>query len=377
MFSKLAITLAMAISLITTPEAFAQVKKSTATQKADEAKKLADDAKKAEEARLAEEAKKAAEVKKEAEAKAEAEKNKVVAFKPSVAISYHGEFYGSRRVDDYLSAVSGGTTPNEKDKDIQDLKIMHNPSITVKPMKDLKFLVTSEFKYTDAISKGTFINRHYRSLVSFTRENVLTESDNGFKLDLGVARRIFDRNKGKASSYGNSRLFGSMSKKVNDKLSGSLFVQYLANDPVHSKVTASTWKHSIELIPSFTFQITDKLSYFFNDDFIINSAWISNNDANFDFFHEMNLAVLSYQITDKLSTYFQYKYIHTSTAPFTTAPAALDYFDYYIGFTYSITPKISITPEIGSTIIESRDGRDFFSQKVKYPELALYVDASF
>ncbi len=374
MFSKLMMSLAVTTSLMLASNAIAQTTKAD-QKKAAEAKAL--ETKKAEEAKLAaEEAAKAAEEAKRAEeAKLAAEKAKAEDssgawgyIKSKFSASYHGEYYFTRKDVNSL---------NEDDHDIQDLKIMHNPTIIYRPAKNIKFLVTSEFKYTDAAAKATYINRHFRSLILLTRENVLTEKEDGIGLNLGVGRRIFDRNHGKAASYGNTRFNASLSKKFGDQLSTSLFAQYLANDPVHAKVGTSTWKHSIELIPSFTFQITEKLSYFFNDDFIINTPWITNNDKNIDFSHEMNVGVVSYQFNDSNSAYFQFKYLHFSGAPFTAAPGVDDWFEYYIGYTYSITPKVSITPEVGSKIFGAKDGRDFFAKEVKYPEFAVYFDAAF
>jgi hypothetical protein len=367
MFSKL--TLIITISFMLTSNAFAQTAKKADTKKATDAK--ASEAKKAEEAKLTSE-EKALEEKRAAQAKEAAEKAIVedqsgvwAYIKAHFNASYHGEYYFTRK--DALSV-------NENDRDIQDLKIMHNPTLIYRPTKNLKLLVTSEFKYTDAISNGSFINRHYRSLVLLTRENVMTEKEDGVKLDLTIGRRINDRNHGAASSYGNSRINASLSKKFGESLSTSLLAQYLANDPVHTRVAATTWKHSIELVPSFTYQITSKLSYFFNDDLIINTPWITNDNNNLEISHEMNIGVVSYQSNDKNSTYFQFKYLHFSDVPFASANEPGDWFEYYIGHTYSFTPKVNLTAEIGSEIFRARDNRAFFAEKVKYPEFALYFD---
>lgn len=377
MFSKLTMSLAVTMSLLLADSALAQTKQKANGKKA----ATTAQAKQAEEAKAAEvaaakkaEEEKALEEKRVAEAKAAAEKAKAEDsagvygyLKSHFSASYHGEYYFTRK--DVSSA-------NEDDHDIQDLKIMHNPTIIYRPFTNYKLLVTSEFKYTDAAAKGTFINRHYRSLVLLSRENILTEKDNGIKMDVAIGRRIFDRNHGAAGSYGNSRINTSLSKKFSDKLSTSLLVQYLGNDPVKRKVTATTWKHSMELIPSFTFQITDKLSYFFNDDFVINTPRDSNQAKSFDISHEMNIGVVSYQFNDKNSAYFQFKYLHFSGAPFQEATQVDDWFEYYIGHTYSFTPKFSVTGEVGSKIFGAKDGRDFFANEVKYPEFALYLDYS-
>lgn len=386
MFSKLTMSLAVTMSLLLADSALAQQK-----QKADPKKTAATvKTKQAEEARAQEIAAKKAEEEKTLEAK-RVEEAKIAAdkakaddtagvygyIKSHFSASYHGEYYFQRRVDDYMSAEQDGdptTVPNEDDKDVQDLKIMHNPTIVYRPFTNYKILATSEFKYSDAQAKGTFINRHFRSLVLLTRENVLTEKDNGIKMDVSVGRRIFDRNKGAAGGYGNSRINTSLSKKFGTTLSTSFLAQYLLNDPADGKVKATTWKHSLELIPSFTWQITDKLSYFFNDDFVWNTAWYDKTARDFDISHEMNIGVVSYQFTDKASAYFQFKYLHFADAPFQAAPGKGDWFEYYIGYVHSFTPKLSITPEIGSEIFRGADGKDFFSEKVKYPEFAIYLD---
>lgn len=60
---------------------------------------------------------------------------------------------------------------------------------------------------------------------------------------------------------------------------------------------------------------------------------------------------------------------------FTTAfQSQDDSFDHYTGITYAFTPKNSATFEVGSELAHARDGRDGFSKKVGYPELALYLD---
>lgn len=389
MFSKLTLSLAVTMSLLLANSAQAQTKqkakakKTAATAqtkvdaKADEAKIAADAAaaKKADE-------EKALEAKRAEEAKAAADKavvedsSSVFGYiKSHFSASYHGEYYLTRRVSDFLEAERDGdptTVPDENNKDVQDLKIMHNPTVIYRPLKNWKVLVTSEFKYAD-VAAATYINRHYRSLVTITRENILTEKENGLKMDVGIARRITDRNHGAAASYGNNRINTSLSKKFGEKLSTSMLIQYLGNDPVKRKITKNTWRHSLELIPSFTYQITEKLSYFFNDDFILNTPW-QDTAKDLDFSHEMNIGVVSYQFNDKNSTYFQFKYLHASSKPFEQATVVDDHFEYYIGHTYNFTPKLSATAEIGSTIFAAKDGKDFFAEEVKYPEFAIYLD---
>ena len=287
--------------------------------------------------------------------------------KSKFSASYHGEFSFTRK---------GIESVNEADRDLQDLRIMHNPTVIYRPIPNVKLLATSEFKYTDAEAKGTFINRHFRSLVLLTRENVLTEVDNGIKLDLGIGRRINDRNHGAATSYGNSRITSSLSKKFSDKLSTAVYAQYLLNDPVLAKIKRTTWKQGLNVIPSFTFQITEKLSYFFNDDFTIYTPRFNDNAKDVDMSHDMNVGVLSYQFNDKNSSYFQLKYVRSANESFQEIEDTVEYTAYYIGHTYTVTPKLSVTGEIGSTLTSARDSRDFFAKDIKYPDVALYLDYS-
>ncbi len=382
MFSKITIVLAMALSLSLSGPAFAQAKAKKTTTKAKtkaqaEVKKTDTAAQEKAQDKAREEATaleaKALEAKAKAEAeKAAAEKAKSATQADSgvlgqvrkyISASYHGEFYFVRR--DITSA-------NKADHDIQDFKVMHNPTIIVKPAKDWKFLSTAEFKYTDVDpAVAPYPNRFYRALFLLTRENILTQAEHGVKLDVSLGRRLFDR-KAVPATYGNTRINTNISRKFSESLNASLLAQYLANDP--AKVTGSTWKHSIELIPTINFQITEKLSYFFNDDFIFNTAWKDNSPASSSISHEMNVGVLTYQFTDAISSYFQFKYLHTEDL--TKATPKADSFEYYIGVTYAVTPKFSVTPEVGSQIFAARDGK-FFAEALKYPEFALYVDASF
>jgi len=284
--------------------------------------------------------------------------------KDHFSANYHGEYYFQRRMDDYLS------THNADDKDIQDIRYMHNPTVIYKPTKNWQILATSEFKYTDAPARGSFVNDYYRSLFTVTRKGILNEKEYGFNLDAGVGRRDFNTRVAGAS-YGNYRAFTTISKNYG-KHNGSLFVQYLYNDP-RNVTSATQWKHGLELIPTINLQLTDKLSYLFNDDIVINSSYLDTNPRDFYVSHEMNLAYVNYQWTDKISTYYQLKYYHTED--FSRGPKD-DFMEHYAGVGYAVTPKITITAEVGNEIIHAYDGRDFFGSKAAYPEFALYLDAA-
>lgn len=284
--------------------------------------------------------------------------------------AYHGEVYGVRRDTE---------SENQQERNINDYRIMHNPSLIYKPFEDWQILSTAEFKYSDqnAAAGASFPNSFYRALVTVTRKNVLTEKENGVKLDLGVGRRQFNTGAAQQvngeyalASNGNNRAFANFSKKLGT-VDSSLVAQYLNND--YKKTTKNTWKHSVELIPTINIPITANLSYLFNDDIILNLAKTDEADRNYSITHEMNIGVFTYQWNDKISTYYQLKYLHIESfsAQF---QAQDDSMEHYTGLTYAFTPKNSVTFEVGSELAHARDGRDGFSKKIAYPELALYLD---
>lgn len=287
--------------------------------------------------------------------------------------SYHGEFYAIRRDVD---------SADKKNHDIQDIKIMHNPTIIYKPTQNWQALLTAEFKYTDqpsSVGGATYPNDFYRALFTVTRKNLLVEKEKGIQLDAGIGRRQFNTGSDQApgakyalASYGNNRIFTTI-KKSFGKNNTSLFLQYLKND--YKVSSATTWNESLEIIPTINLQLTEKLSYLFNDDINIMFPKANNTARDFSTTHEMNFAYLTYQWNDKISTYYQFKYYHSEN--FTKAPRSEDdYFEHYIGATYAFNPKASLTFETGSEIFHARDGKDFFSKKAHHPEFALYADLS-
>lgn len=282
--------------------------------------------------------------------------------KKTITLSYHGEYYFTR--PDVTSTVPD-------DYMISDMRIMHNPTIIYKPIENWKLLATSEFKYTDALVKGTFPNRHFRSLVQLSRSNLISEKESGFGLSAALTRRIFDR-VAAGANYGNSRASVTLSKTWAQKHSSSLMIQYLLNDP--ARKGPNTWKHGFNLLPTITFQLTDKISWLFNDDFIIYTPWDDSAAQDYMIAHDMNIGYITYAWDDKNSSYFQLKYIHGDT--FAQANDSSDTFDYYIGHSYSFTPKLTLTGEIGSNLYTSSDGKSFFSRNVSFPELAFYLDWS-
>ncbi|MGZ3790226.1 MAG: hypothetical protein ACXVLQ_16965 [Bacteriovorax sp.] len=292
--------------------------------------------------------------------------------KEHFSATYHGEYYFVRHVSrDTIEAAT------DEDLKIKDFKLMHNPTLIYKPTQDWQILSTAEFKYSDQpdLVGPAYPNTFYRALFTITRKNILNEKDHGVQLDAGIGRRVF--NAGVAGlPLGNDRVFTTLTKNYG-KSNGSLFIQYLYNDVKKSTVT--TWKHSLELIPSISLQLTNKLNYLFNDDIVINTPKYKNRQHDLSFSHEMNVGYVNYQWTDKINTYYQLKYYHTDLFD---QPAAgqghlnTDYFEHYVGVGYAFTPKITLTGEVGNEIFASSDGRDFFAKKAKYPEFAIYLDAA-
>jgi hypothetical protein len=286
--------------------------------------------------------------------------------KDKFSASFHGEVYYQRRDVD---------SANEKDHNMQDLRVMYSPTVIYKPFKNWQVLANGEFKYNYAAkaAAGTFTNDYFRSLFTITKKNVVVEKNSGFQLDLGVGRRDINT-RTHPKNFGNSRVNATVTKNFG-KHSGSLFIQYLYNDP--NQIDATTWKHGAELIPTLSIQLSEKLSYLITDDIVYYTPKYSNTEKKYSIIHDSSLAYITYQWTDKLSTYYQFKYLHDED--FTNAGTD-DHFEHYAGIGYSLTPKITVTGEIGSEIFHAHDGKDafltnfHFTKKARYPELALYLD---
>jgi len=287
--------------------------------------------------------------------------------KEKFSVLYHGEYYVQRRLPFFEDA-----TTNDQ-KRIQDLHIMHNPTIVYKPTDNWQILSTAEFKYTDRPDYVFYPNTFYRSLFTLTRKNIFIEKEDGFTLDAGIGRRQFNTGIAAISVYGNNRIFTTISKKIN-KMSGSFFLQYLQNDYKHP--SPSTWKHGIELIPSLTFQLTDKLSWLINDDMLINLPNENTTARKFYITHDMNVGYFNYQWNDKISTYYQLKYLHQRYDFTRDYRSDLESIENYVGLSYAFTGKVSLTAEVGSEVLRSGDNEKFLSKKIRYPELAFYLDAA-
>jgi hypothetical protein len=287
------------------------------------------------------------------------------------SFAYHGEFYGLRR------DVNSESVADQK---ISDLKIMHNPTITYKMADNWQLSTTAEFKYSDLpdnAADASFPNGFYRGLSTFTRKNVLSEKEHGIELDLGIARRQFNTGSKQASgayalsSYGNNRAIATLIKNFG-KNNANLVAQFLNNDFKTNKKT--TWKNSVELVPTLTLQLTDKISYMINDDMVINLAKDKSNVKQAAISHEMNFAYVNVQWTDKLGTYLQEKYVHVED--FTNNfQSQKDSMIQFVGLSFSATPKAIVTFEVSQEVLKSADSRTF-SKGLSNPELALYLDYS-
>jgi hypothetical protein len=287
--------------------------------------------------------------------------------------SYHGEFYAVRRDIE---------SPEIKNQGMNDFKMLHIPTLIYKPSKNWQVLATGEFSFSDqpaADAGADYPNGFYRALFTLTRKNILSEKENGIQLDAGIGRRQYNTGSQQraggifaVASFGSDRVFTTV-KKTFGKSNASLFLQYMNND--YKVLNEKTWKNALEIIPTINLQITDRLSYIFNDDIIMNTPKSNNTARNVSIIHDMNLAVFNFQWNDKISTYYQTKYEHREnfTKDFQKQD---DYFLHYAGVAYAFTPKATVTMEVGSETFHARDGRDFLSKRVAYPELAMYLDVA-
>lgn len=382
MFNKFLTGLVLTSSLTLTTTSFAQTKSTT---KKKQTKTVSKTVKKTD-AQLKEEAEKKtqqeAKAKAEAEAKAKAEAEQAAKTKETeaanatlaqkawkhvkerVSLSYYGEYYSAR---------------DKKTNEIDSLNMIHTPSLSYKAFDNWRFKASGDFRMnTRGESTGTYPNQYFRSLYSITRENVLTETDDGIKLNLGVARRQFSQHV-QPVSYGNWRLTAEVNKALSPRANLNVFALYLFNDYKKAAIgDLGTWKHGLNIIPSLTVQLTDKLSVLVYTDSIAYFAKYRGQGQNFYWIHDSTPALFTYQFNDVHSSYLQLKYIHSTggEAYSKTLRERSDSYGAFIGHNFQLTPKFLITPEIGSTgLFKSRDGRDGFAEKAKYIDFNLYISA--
>jgi hypothetical protein len=294
-------------------------------------------------------------------------------WKDKLILSYHGEF-GIVRQD---SNIANRGQYGNAEGDLKDFTHFHNPTLGYKLTDTLTLSSSYEFRYADHTGRPKFTNRFYRALLSLSKSKILTEQEYGFQLDAGIARRYFDRISNR-TTYGNDRVNVTLTKNWGNN-NASLFVQYLANDPKNVTST-ETWRRGYEFIPTVNLQLTDKLSFTATDDINFNTPWYGNVNYNKEFTmsHEFNFGVFTYKHNDIVSSYLQLKYNYADTGFNNTGDrmTSEDY-DYYVGVAYSVTPKITLTGEMGSVLFETHDKKSGFSNKATKPEFTLYVDAAF
>lgn len=383
MFNKFLTGLVLTSSLALTTTSFAQTSSNTKkkqTKTTSKTVKKTDAQLKAEADKKAQEEAKA---KAEAEAKAKAaaektakEQEELVAanasldqkiwkhIKDRVSLSYYGEFYSAR---------------DKKTDEVDSINMIHTPSLSYKAFDNWRVKASGDFRMnTRGESTGTYPNQYFRALYSITRENVLTEADNGIKLNLGVARRQFSQHV-QPVSYGNWRLTAEINKALSPRANLNVYALYLFNDYKKAAIgDLGTWKHGLNIIPSLTVQLTDKLSVLVYTDSIAYFAKYRGQGQNFYWVHDSTPALFTYQFNDVHSSYLQLKYIHSTggEAYSKTLRERSDSYGAFIGHNFQLTPKFLITPEIGSTgLFKSRDGRDGFAEKAKYIDFNLYISA--
>lgn len=283
-------------------------------------------------------------------------------FKDKLILTWHSE-HGFVRTNDGLG-------------DIKDFTQFYNPTVGYKIGKEWNFTSNWEFKHADH-KRPKFLqtaNMFYRALFSLNHTNVLTEAVDGVKMDVGVARRYFDR-QAVGSVYGNNRFTTTFTKNVG-KHNGSLFIQYLENDPKDVGTShlddSDTWRRGVEIIPTINIQLTDKLSFTTMNDMNMNTPWFGGQVRDLTLTHEWHNQ-LAYSLNDIHSIYLDTKYDHGQSFK---ALHQTDDFVYEIGYTYAYTPKIKITPAMSSTILQNGDKR-VISESFTKPEFTLYLDASF
>jgi hypothetical protein len=280
--------------------------------------------------------------------------------KDKIEFAYHGEYYFLHDADNKLS----------------DFNHLHLPMLAYKFAPDWKFNASAEFKYTDNEAEA-YPNRYFRSLYTVTKENILTEKVHGVKMNLGIGRRVMDR-KSAPNGYGNNRVFANFSRAIPGgigKNNASLLTQYLYNDP--KNILAGTWRHAVELLPTINLQLTEKLLLTLQDDINFYTSHLDSNPRTTQLTHEA-YSTLTYQHNDKLSSFLQFEWVHADSfaAPKKPGPYESDTLQYYIGIGYNITPKFTLTPQLGNEIFASSDGK-VLSDKFKYIDFTLLLDFAF
>ena len=278
--------------------------------------------------------------------------------KEKLKLSLHTEFGVSHQSENQKS-------PNK----LNDFTQFYLPSIGWNFKKDFFLLVSSEIKYASVDGTAKFPNRFYRGLISLTKSEILSEKDDGVKLNLGVARRYFDQISYPVA-YGNTRIIVTLAKTMGIT-SLVLPVTYLQNDPKDT-TDLELWRHTLELTPDLSFKITDKLTLSINDDFLYITPWNNKTLKKSAFTHD-SYGTASYQFTDMFSSTGQFHYVHNQIF---NANDSSDTLGFLVSSGVNTTKNTSISLEMGSVFFESSDQKTLASSWNK-PDFTVYFDWAF
>lgn len=257
------------------------------------------------------------------------------------------------------------TTPK-----LDNITQFYVPTIGWNFRKDISISTSNEFKYASTDGTADFPNGFYRGLVTLTKSDILTEKENGIKLNLGVARR-YNNPRAIPTTYGNSRLIATVSKTFRNA-NFNMQSLYLYNDP--KTISAKTSKHIFEFIPDVTFKLTDKLSFEFYNDINIITAWQSGTAHNAKLVDE-SYGVLTYEFNDKYNAHAQYHYLHNEDYT-EESYARTDTLGYAIGAGMTVAKNTNLMLEMGSDFLASNDNKTF-ADTWKRPDFTLYFDWAF
>ena len=281
-----------------------------------------------------------------------------VYLKEKLKLSLHAEF-----------GLSHETESQKEPNKLNNFTQFYLPSIGWNFKKDFSLVASSELKYASVDGTGGFPNRYYRGLITLTKSEVLSEKDDGVKLNIAFARRYFDQISF-PSAYGNSRFIAIFGKTIG-RASLLLPITYLQNDP-KSTANLELWRHTLELTPDLNFKVSDKLTLGINDDLLITTPWDNSTLHKTTINHE-SYGTATYQFTDMFSGYGQYHYVHTQNF---NDNESTDSLGYLVGAGVNTAKNTTVTFEMGSVLLASSD-RKTFAQSWNKPDFTVYFDWAF
>jgi hypothetical protein len=279
-------------------------------------------------------------------------------FKEKFKLSIHTEF-----------GLAHQTDSQETPEKFNNFTQFYLPTIGWNFKKDLSLTISSEFKYASIDKTATFPNRLRRGLITFTKSEVLTEKEDGVKMNLGFARRYFDRMT-LPDTYGNNRFIATFGKTMGIATL-SMPITYLHNDPKDTTTDPldENWRHTLELTPDLSFKLSDNLTLSINDDFLITKPWNGNTLNSTTFAHE-SYGTVTYQLTDMFSLYGQYHYLHAEYFAKNTKDDSLGYL---VGTGINVAKNTTVTLEMGSVFLASKDNKTI-AKTWKQPDFTVYFD---